>query len=184
MNIKTTLKDIFDITGYVQNFLEDLGFSVIEESSKLSDSKYLTILNWGLTTGEKDKDSINIRISNHDLPVSYDGKYGYYDFDLKSKYDNRKGLQGDAVTYGDFLAWVADLTDKINRDTVADDISTILYDKKFLDWLYDRVDRKLSFKIMDLQEFKTIKQVQSYIDGYLYDNEIDIILNQYSKYIG
>ena len=62
-------------------------------------------------------------------------------------------------------------------------LKKILSDKKFLDWLYDKVEENgLRFKIMDLQELKTVRQVQSYIDDYMYD-ELEIIYDKYSEYL-
>ena len=63
-------------------------------------------------------------------------------------------------------------------------LKKILSDKKFLDWLYDKVEETgLRFKIMDLQELKTVRQVQSYIDDYMYDDELEIICDKYSEYL-
>ena len=63
-------------------------------------------------------------------------------------------------------------------------LKKILSDKKFLDWLYDKIEEnKLRFKIMDLQELKTVRQVQSYIDDYMYDDELEIICDKYSEYL-
>ena len=63
-------------------------------------------------------------------------------------------------------------------------LKKILSDKKFLDWLYDKVEENgLRFKIMDLQELKTVRQVQSYIDDYMYDDELEIIYDKYSEYM-
>ena len=125
-----------------------------------------------------------VPFSNHDLPPSYDGKYGYYDFDLKSKDDTRNGLLGDALFYGDFIEYVADLVTEANKNTQVHEIEKILSDKKFLDWLYDKVEENgLRFKIMDLQELKTVRQVQSYIDDYMYDDELEIIYDKYSEYL-
>lgn len=182
MRIKTTLKNIYDITDYVKNVLEELGFLIIEDSSKLSDSRYLTVTNWRASVG-KGNDDLLIRISNHDLPPSYDGKYGYYDFDLKSKYDDRKGLLGDAKDYGEFIEYVVDLM-KDTDNVEIHEIDKILSDKKFLDYLFDNIkDNALRFKIMDLQELKTIRQVKSYIDDYLYDEELEQFIELYMQYL-
>ena len=116
MKIKTTLKDTYDITEYLTKILEELGFDVTQDSSRVSSSTYLTITNWRATV-DKGNDDLLIRISDHDLPPSYDGKYGYYDFDLKSKYDTRNGLFGDALFYGDFIEYVADLVTEVNKNT-------------------------------------------------------------------
>ena len=63
-------------------------------------------------------------------------------------------------------------------------LKKILSDKKFLDWLYDKVEENgLRFKIMDLQELKTVRQVQAYIDDYVYDDELEIIYDKYSEYM-
>ena len=182
MKIKTSLKNILDITNHIKNILEELGFSVLDDSSRISNSQYITITNWRQTVG-KGNDDLLIRISDHDLPSSYDGKYGYYDFDLKSKYDSRNGLQGNAIPYSDFIEYVVDLIKESNNVEVHD-IEKILFDKKFLDFVYDKIDnRDLSFKIMDLQDMKTIKQVQSYIDEYMYDDELEQLVNLYIQYI-
>ena len=181
MKIKTILKNILDITDYLKNILAELGFSVIEDFSKLSNSEYITITNWRQTVG-KGNDDLLIRISDHDLPPSYDGKYGYYDFDLKSKYDSRKGLQGNAIPYLDFIEYIVDLI-KENNNIEVQDIEKILFDKKFLDFVYDKIDDyNLRFKIMDLQDMKTIKQVQSYIDEYMYDDELETLVKEYENY--
>ena len=45
MKIKTTLKDTYDITEYLIKILEELGFNVTQDSSRLSSSTYLTITN-------------------------------------------------------------------------------------------------------------------------------------------
>ena len=113
MKIKTTLKDTYDITEYLIKILEELGFDVTQDSSRLSSSTYLTITNWRATVDRGNNDLL-IRISDHDLPPSYDGKYGYYNFDLKSKDDTRNGLLGDALFYGDFIEYVADDRSKSN----------------------------------------------------------------------
>ena len=181
MKIKTTLKDTYDIAEYLTQILEELGFNVTRDSSRLSSSTYLTITNWRATAG-RGNDDLLIRISDHDLPSSYDGKYGYYDFDLKSKYDARNGLQGDALFYGDFVEYVVDLVTEVNKNTQVHEVEKILSDKKFLDWLYDK-DNDLRFKIMDLQELKTVRQVQSYIDEYMYDDELEVICDKYLEYL-
>ena len=183
MKIKTTLKDTYDITEHLIKILEELGFDVTQDSSRLSSSTYLTITNWRATV-DRGNDDLLIRISDHNLPPSYDGKYGYYDFDLKSKYDTRNGLLGDALFYGDFIEYVVDLVTEVNKNTQVHEIEKILSDKKFLDWLYDKVEENdLRFKIMDLQELKTVRQVQSYIDDYMYDDELEIICDKYSEYM-
>ena len=183
MKIKTTLKDTYDITEYLTKILEELGFNIMHDSSRLSSSTYLTITNWRATVG-RGNDDLLIRISDHDLPPSYDGKYGYYDFDLKSKYDTRNGLQGDAIPYSEFIEYVVDLITEVNKNTQVHEIEKILSDKKFLDWLYDEVeDNDLRFKIMDLQELKTVRQVQSYIDEYMYDDELEVICDKYLEYL-
>lgn len=66
MKIKTTLKNILDITDYIKDILIKLGFSILDDSSKLSNSQYITITNWRQTTG-KGNDDLLIRISDHDL---------------------------------------------------------------------------------------------------------------------
>lgn len=183
MKIKTTLKDTYDIMKHLIEILEQLGFSIDKDSSRLSYSTYITISNWKATVG-RGNDDLLIRISDHDLPPSYDGKYGYYDFDLKSKYDDRNGLQGDALFYGDFVEYVVDLITEVNKNTQVHEVEKILSDKKFLDWLYDEIEENdLRFKIMDLQELKTVRQVQSYIDEYMYDDELEVICNKYVEYL-
>ena len=73
---------------------------------------------------------------------------------------------------------------EVNKNTQVHEIEKILSDKKFLDWLYDKVEENgLRFKIMDLQELKTVRQVQSYIDDYMYDDELEIICDKYSEYL-
>lgn len=182
MKIKTTLKNTLDITDYIKNILEELGFSVLDDSSKISNSQYIIITNWRQTVG-KGNDDLLIRISDYDLPPTYDGKYGYYDFDLKSKYDSRNGLQSDAIPYSDFIEYVVDLI-KENNNIEVRDIEKILFNKKFLDFTYDKIDnRNLSFKIMDLQDMKIIRQVQSYINEYMYDDELEQLVNLYTQYI-
>ena len=183
MKIKTTLKDTYDIAEYITQILEELGFNIMQDSSKLSSSTYLTITNYRATVG-KGNDELLIRISDHDLPPSYDGKYGYYDFDLKSRYDTRNGLQGNAISYSEFVEYIVDLVTEINKNTEVHEINKILADKKFLDWLYNEIENNdLRFKIMDLQELKTAKQVQSYIDEYMYDDELEIICDKYLEYL-
>ena len=178
MKIKTTLKTTSCPSLYTWH---ELGFSVLDDYSRISNSQYITITNWRQTVG-KGNDDLLIRISDHDLPPSYDGKYGYYDFDLKSKYDTRNGLQGNAIPYSDFIEYVVDLIKESNNVEVHD-IEKILFDKKFLDFAYDKIDnRYLSFKIEDLQDMKTIKQVQSYIDEYMYDDELKILIKEYENY--
>ena len=72
----------------------------------------------------------------------------------------------------------------LGGEIMDDDVIKILSDKKFLDWLYDKVEENgLRFKIMDLQELKTVRQVQSYIDDYMYDDELEIIYDKYSEYL-
>lgn len=183
MKIKTTLKDTYDITEYLIKILEQLDFDVMQDSSRLSSSTYIIITNWRATIG-KGNDDLLIRISDHDLPPSYDGKYGYYDFDLKSKYDVRNGLQGDAIPYSEFIEYVVDLVTEVNKNIQVHEVEKILSDKKFLDWLYDEIEENnLRFKIMDLQELKTVRQVQSYIDEYMYDDELEVICNKYVEYL-
>ena len=73
---------------------------------------------------------------------------------------------------------------EVNKNIQVHEIEKILSDKKFLDWLYDKIEEnKLRFKIMDLQELKTVRQVQSYIDDYMYDDELEIIYDKYSEYL-
>lgn len=72
----------------------------------------------------------------------------------------------------------------MNKNTQVHEIEKILFDKKFLDWLYDKVEENdLRFKIMDLQELKTVRQVQSYINEYMYNDEFEIICDKYSEYL-
>lgn len=187
MKIKTTLKDTYDITEYLTKILEELGFNIMHDSSRLSLSTYLTITNWRATVG-RGNDDLLIRISDHDLPPSYDGKYAYYDFDLKSKYDDRNGLQGDAIPYGEFVEYIVDLVEEVNKNTETHEIDKILADKKFLDWLdnkYAGDNGKIRFwaKITDLEELKTTRQIQSYIDECLYDDELKLISDEYLEYL-
>lgn len=187
MKIKTTLKNTYDIAEYLTQILEELGFNITRDSSRLSSSTYLTITNYRATVG-KGNDDLLIRISNHDLPPSYDGKYGYYDFDLKSKYDTRNGLQGDAIPYGEFAEYIVDLVAEVNKNTEVHEIDKILADKKFLSWLDDKYagdNTKVRFwaKITDLEELKTMRQIQSYIDEYLYDDELKLISDEYLEYL-
>lgn len=187
MKIKTTLKDTYYITEYLTKILEELGFNIMHDSSRLSSSTYLTITNWRATVGRRNDDLL-IRISDHDLPPSYDGKYGYYDFDLKSKYNTRNGLQGDAIPYGEFVEYIINLVAEVNKNTEVHEIDKILADKKFLDWLdnkYVRNNDNISFwgKILDLEELKTMRQIQSYIDEYLYDDELKLISDEYLEYL-
>lgn len=90
-------------------------------------------------------------------------------------------MQGDAIPYSDFIEYIIELLKKVNEIEI-NDIVKILSDKKFLDYIYDKVDSDLSFKIMDLQELKTIKQIQSYINEYMYDDELELLIKEYENY--
>ena len=110
MRIKQGLKKTDEIATYLASKLKSLGFEIDKGSSGLSNSEYLTITNYQDITGKvsqyNDKE-LKIRVSNHDLPPSYDGLHGYHDIDIKSGGVSRAGNDGNATDYESFLATIA-----------------------------------------------------------------------------
>lgn len=56
-----------------------MGFKTKTDYSGLSESQYITITNYFEMTGKESNyngEELKIRISNHDLPPSYDGLHG------------------------------------------------------------------------------------------------------------
>jgi hypothetical protein len=110
MRIKSGLKKTEEITDYLSNKLEKMGFKTKTDYSGLSGSQYITITNYSEMTGKESDyngEELKIRISNHDLPPSYDGVHGYHDIDIMSEGKERAGNDGKAISYEYFLHEVA-----------------------------------------------------------------------------
>lgn len=102
IRIKKGLSKTNDITNYLESKLKSLGFNVKRDASIISNSEYLTITNYKDMTGKEssyNESELKIRISNHDLPPSYDGLNGYHDYDIISENANRGGNDGNAIDY-------------------------------------------------------------------------------------
>lgn len=106
VSFKKGLKKTSDISDYMATRLESMGYEVERKHSGLSNSEYITIKNAGELFGKADTDDVEIRISNHDLPPSYDRQYKG-DFDVRSEDVPRNGTNGDASNYEDILASLA-----------------------------------------------------------------------------
>lgn len=102
MRIKSKLTKTDEITDYLTDKLESMGYDIETSGSALSGSRYITINNYNEITGKESKyndNSFKIRISNHDLPPSYDGQHGYHDMDVMSDNKFRGGNDGNATDY-------------------------------------------------------------------------------------
>lgn len=98
MRIKKGLKKTEDIADYFEKKLKDFGIEVERKYSGLSNSEYIIIKNEGEKFGKADVDDVEIRISDHNLPPTYDRQYAA-DFDVKSNGVERNGTNGDANDY-------------------------------------------------------------------------------------
>ena len=153
MRIKKSLTNVYDIFEYVYSFLKELGYEVYYSSSSISKSEYIEINNMSEVT-KKDIDNIKIRISDHDLPITY-FKQNPYDYDLKSLKDNRNGIDGDAITYVDFLEMIVDITPIKSKPK----INKIKYPYWFVN--YD--------KIYDLyKNLDSLKMFPFFLNGIIY----------------
>ena len=104
INIREGLKSTDKITDYLEKKLESMGYEVERKHSGLSNSEYLTVKNSGDLFGKADaNDDVEIRISNHDLPATYDRQYAG-DFDVRSEGSIRNGTNLNAIDYDDLLA--------------------------------------------------------------------------------
>ena len=102
MRVKQGLKKTEEIANYVENKLSKMGYKVKQDYSGLSNSRYITIENYKEITGKESKyndSELKIRISDHDLPPSYDGLYGYHDIDVMSNNVRRYGNDGNVTDY-------------------------------------------------------------------------------------
>lgn len=87
MRIKKNLRTTIEIADYLVAKLSNCGYSIIRSVSGLSNSEYLTITNFFEMTGQESPyngKEYRIRISEHDLPPSYDGLHGFHDEDIIS----------------------------------------------------------------------------------------------------
>lgn len=106
MKIKSNLKTTSEIADYLESKLATMGFSVDTSASDLSGSRYITLTNYKEITGKTSKyndEELKIRISDHDLPPSYDGLHGYHDIDIMSNDKTRPGNDGNADFYDNVL---------------------------------------------------------------------------------
>lgn len=114
--IKKGLKKTKDIASYMKDKLSSYGFSLKEDYSGLSSSQYLTVTNYKEMTGQESQyngGELKIRISDHDLPPSYDGLNGYHDIDVMSEAVERPGNDGKATSYENVIK---DLVNNITED--------------------------------------------------------------------
>lgn len=129
LRIKHGITKANAIADYLEERLNSWGYETRRDASTLSNSQYITITNYSEKTGKESKynvDELKIRISDHDLPPSYDGLNGYEDYDLRSgkKNTNRPGTGGNATTYDVALQNLWDeLKEKPKSDNV--DISDL-----------------------------------------------------------
>lgn len=106
MRVRHGLKTVNQIADYIAARLTAYGFALDRDGSTLSDSQYIIINNYTELTGKESPynvDKFVIRISNHDLPASYEGLHGFYDADLKAESDRRAGTAGIALSYDVFI---------------------------------------------------------------------------------
>ncbi len=104
-----------DIYEFMIKNLSKLGFKIESDFSGISDSCYIKLKNFEQITGKSSKwndDNFIIRLSNHDLPPSYEGKYGYYDMDIKTENKKRYGTEGLAEDYDTAIKYIYDLVNK------------------------------------------------------------------------
>lgn len=89
------------IADYMEQNFAKYGFNVERNKSKVSDSQYLKINNYGDITGRPQKE-IKIRISGHDLPEHY-----YEDqrpsFDIRAGNSKREGGESEAQGYEEVM---------------------------------------------------------------------------------
>ena len=107
IRIKKGLIKTDKITDYLEEKLKSFGFNILRDYSGLSSSQYLTITNYKDITGNESQfngDELKIRISNHDLPPSYDGLNGYHDYDIMSDNKFRGGNDGNATYYENLIS--------------------------------------------------------------------------------
>lgn len=106
IKIKKGLIKTDKITDYLEEKLKSFGFNILRDCSGMSSSQYLTITNYKDITGNESQfngDELKIRISNHDLPPSYDGLNGYHDYDIMSDNKFRGGNDGNATYYENLI---------------------------------------------------------------------------------
>lgn len=103
MKFRSGLVKTDKITDYMEKKLSSMRYEVERKHSGLSNSEYLIVKNSGDMFGKESNDDVEIRVSNHDLPPTYDSLYAG-DFDVRSEKSNRRGTNGDAIDYGDLLA--------------------------------------------------------------------------------
>jgi len=92
------------IQSHVVTELNRMGFVTDTASSGMSDSKYIDVTD---TDGRLYK---KIRISDHDLPPSYDNVHGEYHFDIISNGSDRVGTEANATGYHNVLKYFATLS--------------------------------------------------------------------------
>jgi hypothetical protein len=94
------LTDTYKIADYLEKTFRSWGLRVEPDFSGLSDSRYLEI---DLSKDDDTIDRIKIRISNHDLPPSYDrGRGGSYDYDVYTD-SLRNGNTGSTWSYAKLI---------------------------------------------------------------------------------
>ncbi|MDR1194846.1 MAG: hypothetical protein LBL00_00025, partial [Endomicrobium sp.] len=104
-----------DIVNFYEKALKKMGFDIKTEGSKLSSSRYITIINWEEVTGNESRynfDELKIRLSGHDLPISYDRLHGFHDLDIMTDGKERGGNDGNAGRYDCEIEWIAKMANK------------------------------------------------------------------------
>lgn len=95
------LKKTNEIAEYINKNLLKAGYETETNMSAKSKSCYITILNYN------DDETAKIRISDHDLPPTYDnGRISAHDFDIRSENVKRAGNAGTAEDYAAFLTFI------------------------------------------------------------------------------
>lgn len=106
MRIRRGLKKTDEIADYLESRLKKMGYDIERDYSGLSGSRYITITNYNDITGKESRyndNELKIRISDHDLPPSYDGLHGFHDFDVMSGNNSRPGNDGLATKYDEVI---------------------------------------------------------------------------------
>lgn len=171
----TKLKSIGAIQKNIKTKLEKMGYEVEESQSGLSDSGYIT-------AKIKDKE-YKIRVSDHDLPPSYDKTHGQYDFDIKGGGKDRPGTQGTAEEYQYLIARMAKIAGK---DIPEQEKRIIEDDKKEFEKKRkseEQQAQKRIIKIKSLEEREEKKKRLIETDGYAKE-KIKELESEAEKYTG
>ena len=180
-------KGIANIHKYMTTELNKMGFEVETSGSGLSDSEYITIKNWEEKTGKygvNNDGTYKIRISNHDLPPSYDRTHGYFDADITDGINQRSGSTGAAESYVSAMARIANaagkdipshikpVLDKWKKEKEQKDIYEKESQKKkeeHLSFLEDRESKKKYILENDKEAAKKLKELQDEADKWTGD---------------